>query len=109
MSGVSPTRSAAAGALLTNRVTIDNDKHPEDVLLEIFDAYRQLHKLQPNYGKLWNSKDGWFKLAHVCLHWRRAVLLSPSRLHLHLLFTPAQVFDGTHVEVSSPLADFGRL
>ncbi|KAH9062289.1 hypothetical protein EDB87DRAFT_1830497 [Lactarius vividus] len=81
------TRSAAR-ALLTNRATVDNDKFPEDVLLEIFDAYRQLHEHQPDYEKVWNSRDGWFKLAHVCLHWRRVVLLSPSRLHVHLLFTP---------------------
>ena len=69
-------------------MTIYNDKLPEDVLLEIFDAYRQLYKLQPNYENLWNSRDGWFKLAHVCLLWRRVVLLSSSRLHVHLLFTP---------------------
>ncbi len=64
------------------------DKFPEDVLLEIFDAYRQDMELQPDYEELWNSKNGWFKLAHVCRSWRRVVLLSPSRLHVHLLFTP---------------------
>ncbi|KAH9173330.1 hypothetical protein EDB89DRAFT_2068788 [Lactarius sanguifluus] len=81
------TRSAAR-ALLTNRATIDNDKLPEDVLLEIFDIYRQFYEHQTNYEKFWNSRDGWFKLAHVCLHWRRVVLLSSSRLQVHLLFTP---------------------
>ena len=70
------------------RVTIHNDKIPEDVLLEIFDAYRQDMELQPRYQNVWNSSDGWFKLAHVCLHWRRVVLLSASRLHMYLLFTP---------------------
>ncbi|KAH9071568.1 hypothetical protein EDB83DRAFT_2673620 [Lactarius deliciosus] len=67
-------------------------KLPEDVLLEIFDIYRQFYEHQPraNYEKFWNSRDGWFKLAHVCLHWRRVVLLSPSRLHVHLLFTPGR-------------------
>ena len=60
----------------------------EDVLLEIFDAYRQLHELQPDYEQAWNDKDGWLKLAHVCLHWRRVVFLSSSRLHVHLLLTP---------------------
>ncbi|KAH9021134.1 hypothetical protein EDB85DRAFT_2293577 [Lactarius pseudohatsudake] len=85
------TRSAAR-ALLTNRVTINNhDKLPEDVLLEIFDAYRQLHEHQPDYEKVWNSKDGWFKLAHVCLHWRRIVL------------------DGSRVEMPPPSSNFGRL
>jgi hypothetical protein len=62
-----------------------NDKLPDDVLLEIFDAYRQDMGVQ---HKVWNSKNGWFRLAHVCRSWRRAVFLSPSRLHVHLLFTP---------------------
>ncbi|KAH8984179.1 hypothetical protein EDB86DRAFT_161094 [Lactarius hatsudake] len=81
------TRSSAR-ALLRNRVTTNNDKLPGDVLLEIFDAYRQLHEYQPDYEKLWNSRDGWFKLAHVCRNWRHIVLLSSSRLQVHLLFTP---------------------
>jgi hypothetical protein len=69
-------------------VTTHNDRLPEDVLLEIFDAYRKdIGELQP-YESVWNSRDGWFKLAHVCLHWRRVVLLSPSRLRVRLLFTP---------------------
>jgi hypothetical protein len=97
---------SAAGTLLTNRyvlffavrpaigshclprVTVHSDKLPEDVLLEIFDAYRRLYKLEFNYENVWNSRNGWFKLAHVCQSWRRVVLLSPSRLHVHLLFTP---------------------
>ena len=66
----------------------NHTKLPEDVLLEIFDAYRQLYQLQPNYEQAWNGKDGWFKLAHVCLHWRRVLFLSSSRLHVHLLLTP---------------------
>ncbi|KAH9173611.1 hypothetical protein EDB89DRAFT_2228732 [Lactarius sanguifluus] len=77
------TRSAAR-TLLANR----GGKLPENVLLEIFDAYRQDIELQPRYKNVWNSRDGWFKLAHVCRIWRQVVLLSPSRLHLHLLFTP---------------------
>jgi hypothetical protein len=68
------------------RVAID--KLPEVVLLEIFDAYRQLFVLSPNYEDSWNSAHGWFKLTHVCRHWRRVVHLSPSRLHVYLLFTP---------------------
>ena len=56
--------------------------------MEIFDAYRQFHELQPDYEKVWNSRDGWFKLAHVCVHWRRIVFSSSSRLHVRLLFTP---------------------
>ncbi|KAH9071150.1 hypothetical protein EDB83DRAFT_318353 [Lactarius deliciosus] len=79
------TRSTAK-TLLANRYR--GDKLPENVLLEIFDAYRKDVELQPGYKNVWNSRDGWFKLAHVCRSWRRVVLLSPSRLHLHLLFTP---------------------
>jgi hypothetical protein len=81
--------SSLSGGFNCPRVTIYNHSTlPEDVLLEIFDAFRQLHELQPNYETLWSSRDGWFKLAHVCLHWRRILLLSPSRLHLHLVLTP---------------------
>jgi hypothetical protein len=60
----------------------------EDILLEIFDAYRQLYVSDPRYENIWNSRDGWFKLTHLCQTWRRLVHLSPSRLHVHLLFTP---------------------
>ena len=64
------------------------DKFSEDILLEIFDAYRQLYESDPRYENIWNSRDGWFKLTHVCQSWRRLVHLSPSRLHVHLLLTP---------------------
>jgi hypothetical protein len=67
-------------------VTIDN--LPGDVLLEIFDAYRKDMELKVRYEKLWNSNDGWFKLTHVCPRWRHLIHLSPTRLHVHLLFTP---------------------
>src|ERR1700761_7650430 len=60
----------------------------EDVLLEIFDAYRRLYVSDPRYENIWNSRDGWFKLTHVCQNWRRLVHLSPSRLHVYLRFTP---------------------
>ena len=60
----------------------------EDVLLEIFNAYRQLCESDPRYENIWNSRDGWFKLTHVCRNWRRLVHLSPSRLHVYLRFTP---------------------
>src|SRR5258708_14705304 len=64
-----------------SRAASNNDKLPEDVLLEIFDVYRQLYELQSGYEKLWNSR--WFRLAHVCQSWRRVVLFSSSRLRLH--------------------------
>lgn len=63
------------------------DKFSEDVLLGIFDAYRQLYESNHRYEKIWNSRGGWFKLTHVCRSWRRLVRFSPSRLHVHLLFT----------------------
>lgn len=71
---------------LLNRITIDSLS--EDILLEIFDAHRKLYELQPHYENFWNSRDGWFKLTHVCQSWRRVVHSSPSRLDMHLLFTP---------------------
>ena len=60
---------------------------PNDVLLEIFDSFRQLFQLERRYEKIWNSNRGWFKLAHVCQEWREVVLTSPSRLCLRLLIT----------------------
>ncbi len=86
-SSVSAPGTLSGSFLWSPRVEINNDKLPEDVLLEIFDNYRQLYELQPDYENLWNSRNGWFKLAHVCRSWRRVVLLSPSLLHVHLLFT----------------------
>ncbi|KAI0251459.1 hypothetical protein BJV78DRAFT_1211769 [Lactifluus subvellereus] len=62
-------------------------KLPEEVLLEIFDSYRQGLECQGNYENLWNGRNGWFNLAHVCRNWRRVVLASPSRLRLRLIFT----------------------
>jgi hypothetical protein len=70
--------------------TAIHNKLPEDVLLEIFDAYRRDMELRPQYEHTWNSRYGWFKLAHVCLRWRRGVLSSPSRLDMHLLLTPCK-------------------
>ncbi|KAI0253924.1 hypothetical protein BJV78DRAFT_1280654 [Lactifluus subvellereus] len=60
---------------------------PEDVLLEIFDYCRKAFEQEPRYEWIWNSKNGWFKLAHVCRKWRCVVLSSSSRLHVRLLFT----------------------
>ncbi|KAN0141661.1 hypothetical protein V8E53_000123 [Lactarius tabidus] len=87
----------ASGALFTCRLALKlkfhngklKDKLPEDVLLEIFDAYRQEIELRPRYENVWNSRDGWLKLTHVCQHWRRVVLSSSesSCLHMYLLFT----------------------
>jgi hypothetical protein len=58
-----------------------------EVLLEIFDSYRQTFQLEQNYERVWNSNKGWFKLIHVCRKWRQVVLTSPARLHVRLFFT----------------------
>ena len=54
----------------------------------IFDFYRQTFgdhwKLSSE--RIWNNKNGWFKLAQVCHNWRSVVLESPSRLRLRLCF-----------------------
>ncbi|KAI0250878.1 hypothetical protein BJV78DRAFT_1154823 [Lactifluus subvellereus] len=68
-----------------NVVTIQN--LPAEVLLEIFDSYRQHFKHSPGYEKDWNRKGGWFMLAHVCHQWRHIVLVSSSRLDLRLFLT----------------------
>ena len=58
----------------------------DDVLLEIFDFYRQSSWDPYNPERVWNNKNGWFKLAHVCHKWRSVVLASPCRLKLRLYF-----------------------
>ena len=60
---------------------------PNEVLLEIFDSFRQTFQREHRYEKIWNSSKGWFKLAHVCREWRQVVVTSPSRLHVRLLIT----------------------
>ena len=58
----------------------------DDVLLEIFDFYRQSFGDHPSSERVWNNKNGWFKLAHMCRNWRSVVLASPYRLRLRLYF-----------------------
>ncbi|KAI0270396.1 hypothetical protein BC834DRAFT_967198 [Gloeopeniophorella convolvens] len=65
-----PYRSPSADAL------------PEDVLLEIFDAYRL--ELD-TYG--WTHHRGWYKLIHICRRWRQIILASSIRLNLQLVCT----------------------
>ena len=62
------------------------DELPDEILLEIFDSYRQTFELELD-PQLWHRKSGWFSLVHVCQKWRRTVLGSPSRLDLRLHFT----------------------
>ena len=72
-------RSAVVFTAANSGVAINNLS--KDVLLEVFDAYRRNVELLTRYENIWNSRDGWFKLAHVCPRWRRLVLMSPTRLH----------------------------
>ena len=64
-----------------------NPSPPNEILLEIFDSFRQSLQRERRYENIWNSNKGWFKLAHVCREWRQVVLTSPSRLHVRLLVT----------------------
>ncbi|KAI0298292.1 hypothetical protein BC826DRAFT_999062 [Russula brevipes] len=53
----------------------------DDILIEIFDFCR-IDSVHPHeYPSYW-----WFKFAHVCQKWRRAVLASPNRLKLTLIY-----------------------
>ena len=54
---------------------------PEDVLLEVFDSYRQVS--QDPGDRPWK----WYTLIQVCQKWRNIVLGSPRRLDLWLLWT----------------------
>ncbi|KAI9459479.1 hypothetical protein BJY52DRAFT_1416135 [Lactarius psammicola] len=73
--------NAAARALLKNRVTID--KLPEDVLFEIFGAYRQDMELQPDYENVWDSRNGWYKLAHMVREENLALAAIRQRGRVH--------------------------
>jgi hypothetical protein len=63
-------------------VTID--VLPDDVLLEIFDSYRE-DEIHRSYLKC-NWK--WTTLAHVCRRWRGIIFVSPQRLHLRISCNP---------------------
>jgi hypothetical protein len=49
---------------------------PDEVLLEIFDSYRQ----GTDPYDLWRKNHVWLILAHVCRNWRAIVFASSSRL-----------------------------
>jgi F-box-like len=58
---------------------------PDDVLLEIFYAYKELGDL---YHDPWH--ECWPRLVHVCRRWRLIIFASPHRLDLRLLCTPTR-------------------
>ena len=79
---------------------------PDDVLLEIFDFYVNMHEFE--YYK--NEIEVWQTLVHVCRQWRRVVFGSPRRLNLRLVCTPeTPARDTLDVWPSLPLVilDFG--
>jgi F-box-like len=59
---------------------------PDEVLLEIFDLYRQ--SIINQYDYQWRKKYGWFNLAHVCRRWHAAMFASTSRLDLNIVVGP---------------------
>ena len=56
---------------------------PDDVLIEIFDLYREEDEDEDNDPHVW----GWNILVHVCRRWRHVVFASPIRLDLKTLCT----------------------
>ncbi|KAH9990636.1 hypothetical protein BJV74DRAFT_421172 [Russula compacta] len=65
--------------MMSPNLIIDN--LPDEVLLDIFDSYRQHFTHDQS---LWNTKHKWFKLMHVCRRWRCIVFASSTRLDLCL-------------------------
>jgi hypothetical protein len=66
-------------------------KLPDEVLLDIFDSYRQ--NIIDKYDHYWRNKYGWFNLAHVCRRWRAVVFASSSRLDLNVIVEPVKPDD----------------
>ena len=58
---------------------------PDEVLLEIFDSYRQDIN---SYDYQWGEKHVWINLVHVCRKWRAVVFASYVRLDLGVLVGP---------------------
>ena len=58
-------------------------KLSDNVLLEIFDFYRNQDLNDRGYFAAWN----WHTLVHVCRRWRQIILASPNRLDLRILCT----------------------
>ena len=58
---------------------------PDEVLLEIFDSYRQT--IDP-YDRQWRKKSVWLNLAHACRRWHAVIFASSSRLDLGINVGP---------------------
>ena len=61
---------------------------PDEVLLDIFDSYRQ--SITDQYDNYWRKKYAWFNLAHVCRRWRAVTFTSSSRLDLNVIVRPVK-------------------
>jgi hypothetical protein len=64
---------------------------PDEVLLEIFDLYRQstgIDQYDYDHWHLWRKKYAWFNLAHVCRRWRAVMFESSTRLDLNIVVGP---------------------
>jgi hypothetical protein len=72
---------------------------PDELLLEIFDSYRQ--SIDP-FDDQWRKKFAWLNLAHVCRRWRAVMFASSSRLDLIITVGPRKP---GHIKtiLSSPL------
>jgi len=75
---------------------------PDEVLLEIFDSYRQS---TDQYDRQWRKNYMWLNLAHVCRRWRAVMFASSSRLDLSITVAPQKP---GHIKtiLSSPLPIF---
>jgi len=58
---------------------------PDEVLLEIFDSFRQ--SVDP-YDQKWKKEHLWLNLAHVCGKWRAIMFASVTRLDLGITVGP---------------------
>ncbi|KAI0251544.1 hypothetical protein BJV78DRAFT_427235 [Lactifluus subvellereus] len=74
-----PQQSLCRAGRISPRVTIG--AHPDNVLLDIFEFYREAEYDLLPVGWPWN------KLVHVCQRWRYVVFASPLRLDLCLICT----------------------
>ncbi|KAI0265898.1 hypothetical protein BC834DRAFT_969842 [Gloeopeniophorella convolvens] len=75
-----PHRRTRQGRDLVSYDQSDIGKLNDDMLLEIFDCYRQTGEFD------WKYDRWWYKLMHVCQRWRNLILESASRLKLFLCF-----------------------
>ena len=67
-------RNTATGTDRAGLAQVTIDVLPDDLLLEIFDLYREEEAHRSSIYTEW----GWTTLAHVCRRWQGIILASPS-------------------------------